>query len=286
MTDPLKPRSGTRLAYAISACTTLLWFACVLPAGRLQDAATLSEDIATPMHRSAWLLVPALFVLVIGPVGIILSHGRAGRIAVLAATDAFLSGYAGIALVGRIDIGEIAHRLRVGTIHTWMLVEAGLVALMFLLAVLSTMELVRVLRRGPRHHVPPLLRGARLAICLFVLVIPSWVLFTNDRVLGPMLLPFVFVGAGAAGPAFARAPLGLRLTASVVHALLALFVILVLHATLFEQPPAFAYIDPIGLATLGLAVVLALLATLQVGRIALKQRQVRARAANMPATVG
>lgn len=273
MTEPIRLRPGTRLAYGISALTTLLWFACVLPAGHLDAAAGLSEDFATPMHRSAWLLVPALLVLVIGPVGVVLSQGRTGRMAVLAATDAFLAGYAGIALLARLDLARVLDAVRRGAFAAWPVVEAGLIALLLVLATLSALELARVLRRGPDHPIPPLLRGLRLALCLFVLLIPAWMLFADGHDLLPLLIPFVVVGAGAAGPTFVQRPLGLRLTASVVHALLALYVLLVLRDSLFAAPPPFRTIGPIGWTTLGIAGLLTALALLQILRIAWRQRR-------------
>lgn len=274
MNGTLQIRPGTRLAYAISSLTTLLWFACVLPAGPLV-ASGLSEDFATPMYRAAWLLVPALFVLVIGPVGIVLSQGRGGRLAVLAATDAFLAGYAGIAVLGRLDMGEILGHVRARNLDPRVFVEAGLILLLLVLATLSAIELVRILRRGPEHRVPPLLRGLRLAICLFVLVIPAGMLLGKRNDLAPLLVPFVFVGAGAAGPALGRAPLALRLTASIVHLLLAIYVLLVLRVTILDQAPHFARIGPIGQATFSLAGLLVALALLQVVRMYRRQRAVR-----------
>jgi hypothetical protein len=277
VTETFAPRPGTRLAYGISALTTLLWFACVLPAGPLAHPVGLSEDQATPLYRASLMLVPALLVLVIGPAGIVLSQGRSGRIAVLTATDAFLAGYAGVVLLARLDFGELVARVRARDVSVGLAVEVGLILLMLVLAGLSAVELARVLRRGAERRVHPWLRGLRLALCLFVLAIPSWLLLSQEAPLSLFLVPFLFVGASAAGATFASAPLALRRTASIVHALLAVYLLLVLKATLFHQGPAFASISAAGWATLGLAAVLFLLAFLQVVRIGRHSRLARAR---------
>jgi len=264
------------LAFSISGLTTILWFACVLPAGPLVGAAaTVSGDAATPMFRAAWLLVPSLLVLIVGPAGIVLSQSRSGRLAVLAATDAFIAGYAGVVLLLRLDLPRMVSLSRAGLFEIGMLVRLGLVSLLFVLALFSALELVRVLRDRPAERIHPFLKGLRLALCLFVLVIPSWMLFSDGLPSGALLIPYVFVVVSTAGAAFAEAALGLRLTASLVHTLLAAFVLLVLKHTMFFGEPRFERIGRIGWGTLGLAGLVFLLAVLQVLRIARNYRVLR-----------
>ncbi len=256
-------RAGAALAYAISALTTLLWFACVLPAGPI--VAGHAFDAATPMYREAWLLVPALLLLIIMPVGIVLSQSRVGRLAVLAGTDTFVAGYAGLVLVGRGNIrGDVS---------------ALLVAMMLFLAFLSLAEVVRLLRAGDEGAGGPLLKGVRFAIALLALLMPAGVLVLDGRELASLLAPFVVVAVGSGGSTLARAPLGLRFTASLVHALLATHLVVTLRYTLFDAEPAFTRITIAGWVTLGLAILILLLALVQALRLYRRYRRLRVEAA-------
>lgn len=251
MTADVPPRNGKTLAYGIAALTTVLWLLCVLPSGvLLPEFAVLGDDWRTPMHREARLLVPALLLLIIMPVGMVLAQGRLGRLAVLAGGDTFVAGYFGILVaVSYAPRGDLG---------------LALVVLMLVLAGLSFYEMIRVLRAGPDAPVGPLLKGVRLAICLLVLITPASHLLVDGKELASLLVPFVIVGVSAAGAAFATAPLGLRFTASGVHALLAVHVLVTLRYTILDRSPRFERIDPFGWATLGLAGLILFLALLQV----------------------
>lgn len=264
------PRDGKLLAYLIASLTTVLWLLCVLPSGVLgPDAAGLPDDMRTPMHREAVLLVPALLLLIITPVGIVLAEGKVGRLAVLAGGDAFVAGYFGTLLATQhAPHGDLA---------------MGLVVLMLVLAGLSTYEMIRVLRRGPEARVSPLLRGLRLALCVLVLLVPASHMVVEGKELASLLFPFVVVGASAAGALFATAPLGLRFTASIVHALLAAHVLVTLRYTLFDAEPGFQRIDPFGYATIALAGGILLLAVVQVMLLRRRFRRARATAPLEPA---
>ena len=97
MDEPYLPTArGRAIAYAISMLGTLLWLGCVLPAGRI--AAGWLEDLSTPLGREAWLLIPALLLLIVSPVGVILSRTRVGLASVLASTDSFVAFYMATAL--------------------------------------------------------------------------------------------------------------------------------------------------------------------------------------------
>jgi len=244
--------AGAALAYAISSLTMLLWVACVMPAGPLVDAAA-PTDYAAPMFRESWFLVPALLLLIIGPTGVVLSHTRTGRLAVLSAMDTFVAGYAGLALLGW---GEIEGG-----------VSAILVALLVGLSALSLYETVRVLRAGPGAEVRPFLKGIRLALCTLVLLTPAWLLMHNGRELGSLLVPFALIAISSGGAVFARAPLGLRFTASLVFLALAAHVFVTVHYTLFDGVPALARIGRLGWASIGLAGLVLLLALVQSVRL-------------------
>ncbi|MFV1957983.1 MAG: hypothetical protein ACC662_01085 [Planctomycetota bacterium] len=265
--DPPTP-VGAALAYAISSLTMLLWVACVLPAGPLGDAAA-PTDYATPMWRESWFLVPALLLLIIGPTGVVLSHTRTGRLAVLSAMDAFIAGYAGLALVGWSEIRDG--------------VSAILVALLVGLGALSLYETARVLHAGPDAEVRPFLKGIRLAICTLVLLTPAWFLMREGRELGSLLVPFALIAISSGGAAFARAPLGLRFTASLVFLALAAHVFVTLRFTLFDGQPALERVGRMGWLALGLAGFVGLLALLQSARLwARFRRQRLARALAAP----
>ncbi len=259
---------GAFLAYGMSGLTMLLWVACVLPAGPLTDP-TLPEDLATPLYREAWLLVPALLLLIIGPVGVVLSTTRTGRLGVLALTDAFIAGYAGLGLwlSGRphLDLSSWAHLGREGAFLDALLalLPALLVTLLLALSVLSLYETVRVLKRGAEVRVPPLLKGVRLAICTLVLIAPVWFLVQDGREMASLLVPFGLVAISTAGAVFARAPLSLRFTASLVHLALAIHVAVTLRWTIFDKAPPFASVTLIGWTTLGIAGGILALAVLQ-----------------------
>lgn len=251
MSDPTPPRKGRLLAYVIASLTTVLWLLCVLPSGVLgPDAVGLADDMRTPMHREATLLVPALLLLIIMPVGIVLAEGKVGRLAVLAGGDAFVAGYFGLLLAAQnTPRGDLA---------------LGLVVLMLMLAGLSAYEMIRVLRRGADVKVGPLLKGLRLAICILVLLVPASHMVVAGKELASLLVPFVIVGVSAAGALFATAPLGLRFTASAVHALLAVHIVVTLRYAIFDSAPRFSRIDPFGYATIGLAGFILFLALVQV----------------------
>ena len=95
--SPPVGRTVAGSAYLLAAVTTLLWVACSLPAGPAQIA-TDHRDATTPIHREAILLVPALLLLVLLPVGMALARRVRGAQAILASTDAFVAIYAGLAL--------------------------------------------------------------------------------------------------------------------------------------------------------------------------------------------
>lgn len=256
----------------MSGLTMLLWVACVLPAGPLVGG--VAEDLATPLYREAWLLVPALLLLIIGPVGVVLSTTRTGRLAVLALTDAFIAGYAGLGLwlsgLPQISASPFGSLPELGT-----LLAATLVGLLLALSALSLYETIRVMRFGADATVLPLLKGLRLAICLLVLITPAWLLVQGGRELASLLVPFGLVAISAAGAAFSRAPLSLRFTASLVYLALAAHVVVTLRYTIFDGTPVFQKVTYLGWGTLALAGGVLLLALAQVLYLGRRSRTLR-----------
>lgn len=221
---PPPTRIQASFAYALSAITTLLWVACVIPAGDLADA-TLLDEWATPMHREALLLVPALLLLTALPVGFTLARREEGLIGVLASTDAFVASYAAIALMARHPIRGIPALVAV--------------LLLFAVAALSFLEAWRAVRASRRRGgaVPRALRGARLALCVLVLMIPPDFLLEEGTELASWMGPFVFVALSAAGVRLARTGRGLRLTAATLQFLIAVHVVLTITYTLKSETP-------------------------------------------------
>ncbi len=255
MSEYLPTARGRAIAYSISMLGTLLWAACVLPAGRIEPG--ILEDLSTPMGREAWLLIPALLLLIVGPVGVVMSRGRVGLAAVVAATDAFVAFYMATALT-------MWGAFR-GT------VSGVLVGLLYAVAVMSAIEVARLLRQGADADMAPYLRGLRLAICLLALLTPSWILVQGGRELASLLVPYAIVAVGAGGVAMARTEVGLRLTSSLLHLAFAAHVFVVLRYTIFEAAddanPKILEVTAFGWFALGVSALMLLLTLAQVARL-------------------
>lgn len=256
MDEPYLPTvRGRAIAYAISMLGTLLWAGCVLPAGRIPEG--FLEDLSTPLGREAWLLIPALLLLIVGPVGVMLSRTRVGLAAVLASTDAFVAFYMATALT--------VWGAFYGT------VSAVLVGLLWGVGAMSAIEVGRLLRQGPDADLTPYLRGLRLALCILALLTPSWVLVQGGRELASLLVPYAIIAVGAGGAAMARTELGLRFTSAILHLAFAVHVFVVLRYTIFEAAdearPPISEVTAFGWFTLGVSALILLFASVQVIRL-------------------
>ncbi len=241
------------LAYSLSALTMLLWLGCVVPSGDIEVVAGAPAppgDAATPLHREAQLLVPALLVLILMPVGSTIARRFVGQMATLATTDAFVALYAATAFALQLAPDVAANHV--------------LVILLFLLGGLSVLEVWRCLRAGRRIPAPHKLRGARLALCVLVLVIPSRFLIHGDTERASWLAPFLFVAISAAGARLALSVRGLRLTGALLQLLLAAHVTITLRYTLYEGAPAITAWNLPGQLTMAVAFSVAGVALLQV----------------------
>jgi hypothetical protein len=244
-------RTEALAAYGLAALATLAWVACSLPAGTLEGRVP-ADDAATPMHREAWLLVPALFLLVLGPVGVTLTSGRPGRSAVLAAQDAFVCLFAAGALTfhGGLPAGVTLQGTTV----------RALVVLLWGVAGLSVHEAWRLVRPRAGGGEPPPARGLRLALALLALLLPSTLLTVPGQERASLLAPFLFVAIGAGGVRLAQTERGLRRTGAILHAALAAHVLVTLRYALYEAPPRLEVLTTTGRVTLGLAVAMLALA--------------------------
>lgn len=270
MPEPLPAsRPASLVAYCLSASTTLLWVGCVLPAGALEVPSS-NVDAATPFHREGLLLVPAVLLLVLLPVGCALTRRFRGGQALLAATDAFIAIYASIAIwATSVQDGVTA-------------IICGLLLVLGLLSAWETVQTTRAARRARNRF----LRGVRLAVCVIVLMAPAqWFLESNvER--ASMLAPFVAMGVSTAGANLARTAHALRLTSAIIQLALALHVAITLRFTLFLGEPTIARMQAFGTVTWGLGLLVVALAILQVGVLMRERRRhadaAAARAAEAP----
>jgi hypothetical protein len=191
------------------------------------------------MHRAAILLVPALLLLITLPAGCTLSRRRRGMRALLASTDAFVLGYAAIAIWATSLVGDGPSRVALG--------------LLVALAGLSFLEAWRCTRPAAGPPRGTAFSGIRLAICLLVLVMPLEVMLRPDVERASLLAPFLFVAISAAGARLARDMRGLRRTAVVLQALLAAHVAITLRFTIYRAGPELETVNVAGRVAMGLA---------------------------------
>jgi hypothetical protein len=218
--------------------TTLLWVACVLPSG-VAAPGGVDGDAATPMHRAAILLVPALLLLITVPAGCTLSRRRRGMRAVLASTDAFVLVYAAVALWSQSLVSDAIGRIALGLLAS--------------LGALSLIEAWRCTRPEAAAPGGRAFSGVRLAICMLVLIVPLQILVRPDVERASLLAPFLFVAISAGGARLARDMRGLRRTAAVLQALLAAHVVITLRFTIHRGTPTLVEVGDTGRVTMGLA---------------------------------
>jgi hypothetical protein len=262
MADENPTRLEAFTAYSLSAITTLLWIGCVLPAGPLTHPDAGGADGAVPLHREAILLVPALLLLVLVPTGCTLARRFHGMRAVLAGTDCFIALYAAIALA--VALWQLA----AGHWPELDVPSTAAVLLLTLLAAMSGFEAWRHARDNHPRPVPRLFVGARLALCLLVLVVPGHLLLHPHVERASLLAPFLFIAVSAAGAGIARGLRGLRRTAAILQVLLAAHVFITLRYTMYTRDdpplaPSIMGVELPGQVTLVLAALVAAAAGLQ-----------------------
>ena len=241
------------VAYVLSALTTLLWVGCVLPAGHVATAGA-GPDAATPVHREAILLIPALLLLIAVPVGCTLARRSAGLRAVLAGMDGFVVLYVGLAMLGE------------GLVRDGATMTAA--ALLLGLAALSFVEVLRLVRPEGQPDRATALSGARLAISLLVLFLPLHILRQPHIERASLLAPFLFVAVSAGGARMAQEMRGLRRTTALLQLLMSLHVLVTLRYTIYRTSPTLETVNVVGEITLGLATAVAVTAALQLALLA------------------
>ena len=249
-------RPSALIAYALSAATTLLWVGCVLPAGRRSPGEHYG-DATTPFFREGLLMVPAVLLLVLLPVGGVLTRRFRGGLALLASTDAFIALYAAAAILIAARRDETS----------W--VASGL---LFILGALSIWETVRATRATHRPQ-SVWTRGLRLAICLLVLMVPANFLIKSNVERASLLAPFLVIGVSAAGAHLAQTISALRFTSAVIQVALAAHLAIALRYTIFRSEPAIESLSIFGWVTSVLAWVVVGLAVLQALAISRERRR-------------
>lgn len=248
-----RPSRASLIAYALAAVATLVWIGCALPSGA-PEGGSLRDDAATPLQREAWMLVPALVLLVISPVASALATTRSARLTVLAGLDAFVALYSALLLL-----------LRRGPAGAAVPLEGLPLALLVALLAVGGLSLIEARRLLAGRLGPPAawLAGARLALCLLVLLLPSQLLLRGGQDRASLLAPFLFVAVSAGGARLARGPAGLALTAALLHVALATHLLVTLRYTLAHEAPRVPVLSPVGRATLDGATLMLGLAALQ-----------------------
>ena len=260
--DAVPGRLETSLAYAGAALSSLVWVGCVMPGIRVPPG--MSDDAATPMGLGALFIVPALLLLVAGPVAAVLARGIVASRALLAAGDAFVTWFvAGIVFFA-------SHRG-----PGILLVVAALLGM----GAVAVRDAVVVLREGSDAQpdsdsgVSRRYTDLRLALSILALLTPAQLLVEPGRERASLLAPFAYVAISALGERFAASERGLRLTGAILFALVAAHLVIALHYVLTTSARALVGGDRgvpwtwAGTATLALA--LGVLATAIVRAVAI-----------------
>src|SRR5437773_2083796 len=174
------------------------------------------------MGLGALFIVPALLLLVAGPVAAVLARGVVASRALLAAGDAFVTWFvAGIVF--------FASRRGPGI----LLVVAALLGM----GAVAVRDAVVVLRAGaegppPDSAVSRRYTDLRLALSILALLTPAQLLVEPGRERASLLAPFAYVAISALGERFAASERGLRLTGAILFALVAAHLVIALHYVL------------------------------------------------------
>ena len=256
--DPAGPLE-LRLAYAGATLASLVWVGCVLPGAVLLDPAT-SPDAATPMARGPLLLLPALLLLVSGPVGTTLARGGTALKALLSSGEAFVTLF----VTGAV--------WRAGMRDPAVLAASGV---FFLLGCFAFADTVLTLRAVPATDAAGVtLNGAkpwfarpdvRLAAAVLALVVPTSLISSPGHERASLLLPFVYVAISSFGCRYASTERGLRLVASILLVLVAAHLVVTIRFLLVDGSPAAGRWTWSGLTTFALALGVLAAASARVG---------------------
>ena len=239
--DPAGPLE-LRLAYAGATLASLVWVGCVLPGAVLLDPTT-SPDAATPMARGPLLLLPALLLLVSGPVGTTLARGGTALKALLSSGEAFVPLFV-TGAVWRAGMRDPA------------------VLVLTLRAVPATDAAGVTLNGAKPWFARP---DVRLAAAVLALVVPTSLISSPGHERASLLLPFVYVAISSFGCRYASTERGLRLVASILLVLVAAHLVVTIRFLLVDGSPAAGRWTWSGLTTFALALGVLAAASARVG---------------------
>src|SRR5262245_61867947 len=158
---------------------------------------TSSDDRWTPLARGAPLLLPALLLLIAGPISGVLCRGPTALRALLAAGDAYVTGVFAVGLYATHDRDPA------------LLVATAFLTIMCLVAL---RDAVVVLKDGAADTgwggdpaVPPRsfrTTDVRLALSMLVLLTPAQLFAEPNRERASLLAPFAYVAISALGSRF------------------------------------------------------------------------------------
>ncbi|HVG93385.1 MAG TPA: hypothetical protein VND21_02975 [Planctomycetota bacterium] len=222
--DQAPGRGEHAMAYSIAFLATLLWVACVMPGARLHDP-SLPDDLATPMHRGALVLVPALILLVAAPFAAILSTHALGVRGLLAWSSAFVSIVAAGAMIAAGPKGILWG----GVVH---LTALGLVS------VRDGLRVSRAAAADEPEDVPPTHADLRLVLCVLAFLVPASVLAIGPGERASWYAAYSFVMVAAAGDRFSRTLVGLRRACAACLALLGTHLVVSVRYLLSGGTPA------------------------------------------------
>jgi hypothetical protein len=260
--DDLPSPRETSLAYGTTGLAALVWIACVVPGVVLADA-TLADDLATPMARGALLILPALLLLITGPIAVLISGRPETLRSLLASGDAFVALF---------SAGVMLHARRGDTSR---LVAA--IGLLVLFAV-AVRDAIRPAFAAPSPDGAPLRRGGglRLALALAALLMPASLLTRNSGERASLLAPFAYVALSALGSWLARGVIGLRLTAALLLVGVSAHLAIAIRYAIEDAAPPYERWTIAGGAAFGFALVtLAVTAMWTIG-LGLRLRRARA----------
>lgn len=261
--DDLPSPRETTLAYGTTGLASLVWIACVVPGAVLADP-SVPGDVATPMARGAIYLLPALLLLVTGPIAILLAARADSMRSLLAAGDAFVTLFAAGILLAR----------RHGDVPSLVAALALLV-----LCVVAVRDAFRPAKAGPRPV--PDATGAvaggggslRLALAVTALLMPASLLTRGVVERASLLAPFAYVAISALGSRLARGLLGLRLTAAVLLVGVSVHQIVAIRYSVEDGQPESVGWTAAGYGALGTAVLCLVTTSVWSAGLALRARR-------------
>ena len=227
--EPLPTRSETVLAYACAALSSLVWMGGVIP-GTWAAGDVGPDDRWTPLARGAPLLLPALMLLIAGPISAVLCRGPTALRALLAAGDAYVTGVMAVALWATHDKDPA------------VLIAIVFLAVICLFALRDAFVVVKdgaadaAWAAGDPAAPPASFRttDVRLALSMLVLLTPAQLFAEPHRERASLLAPFAYVAISALGSRFSTTERSLRLAGAVLVSLVASHLVVAVRYVLDE----------------------------------------------------